>query len=306
MGTSTPFGGGNNNNPLIPSWLDDPSSDPGGTPPVPPPPPATPPAVPGKPENPPTPALVPSEKPVAPATPSAVPAPAPPIERKFTPGRTAFNKGARSSDSGDRERSFRNAAGSYVRRATGGARGATTRARVERQAAGKLASLLIRAGENGSDIRQELRKLSLDALASRSLKEIYEALIDYVCEPGGDLDQAFVRDAYAEAVDLIPDTMTDRLERPDAAIINFFLENFITNTIMARLLNAVGNGAITLPKTANAAKELSKELRGWIHGRVQDAMHAINGVFREGQVLEQINQIYFSAYSILESEGDEK
>lgn len=287
MGTSTPFIGGGNANPLLPSWLDDPSGAPGTAPVIP--------ATPSSPTS-----------PDQPVTEPAAPTPPPPAEKRYTPGRKAFNKGARSSDSDVRTRSFRRAASSYVSRSSGGAAGATARASGDRAAAGRFAEFLLRSGADGSDIRKELRRLNLASLAQRSTAEIFDALIDYVCEPGGDLDQAFVRDAYSEALALIPDDMVDRLDHPDSATINFVLENFIANTIMARLLNAVGNGAITLPETASSAVDLNNEFRDWVLGKVQDAMQAVNGVFREGQVTAQINAIYQAAYSILEDAGDDE
>lgn len=293
MGTSTPFGGGNNKNPLLPSWLNSPSGGAGGGSP----------SAPGQsPSGPPSPG---GPAGTNPPSPPARPAPPSPAEKRYTPGRKAFNKGARSGDSGDRERSFGRAASSYVSRASGGAAGATARASSDRRAAGRLAGLLLRAGADGSDIRQELRRLDLSTLAQRSTAEIFDALIDYVCEPGGDLDEAFVRDAYSEALHEIPPDMIDSLAHPDSATINFVLEHFITNTIMARLVNAVGNGAITLPETASSAVSLNDSFRDWILGRVQDAMEATHGVFREGQVSAQIDRIYEAAYGILETAGED-
>lgn len=313
MGTSTPFNGGKNSNPLLPSWLDDPSGDPGAPPAAPPAPraPGQPghpqpnnPAPPGTPPGGPQPDAPPPGNP-QPKTPPAAPAPPPPFDKRYTPGRKAFNKGARSGDSGDRERAFGRSASSYVSRSGGGA-GASARASSDRRAAGRLVDLLLRASAEGSDIRQELRRLDLASLAQRSTAEIFEALIDYVCEPGGDLDQAFVRDAYSEALHEVPKDMIDRLERPDSATINFVLERFITNTIMSRLLNAVGNGAITLPETAASAVSLNDSFREWILGRVQDAMEATKGVFRVGQVSAQIDRIYETAYGILEKAGQDE
>lgn len=316
MGTSTPFNGGKNSNPLLPSWLDDPSGDPGAPPADPPVPPVPrepspprpqdpPPPDPNAPPGGPAPDPPPPGSPQPPQTPPAAPAPPPPSENRYTPGRKAFNRGARSGNSGDRERAFGRSASSYVSRSGGGA-GASARASTDRRAAGRLVDLLLRAGAEGSDIRKELRRLDLASLAQRSTAEIFEALIDYVCEPGGDLDQAFVRDAYSEALHEVPRDMIDRLERPDSATINFVLERFITNTIMSRLLNAVGNGAITLPETATSAVSLNDSFREWILGRVQDAMEATRGVFREGQVSAQIDSIYERAYGILERAGQDE
>ncbi|RBO97261.1 Qat anti-phage system associated protein QatB [Pseudochrobactrum asaccharolyticum] len=294
MGTSTPFNGGKNSNPLLPSWLDDPSGDPGTSPAEPPTPLI--PQSPAQPDN------LPPGSPQTPQTPPAAPPQPLPSEQRYTPGRKAFNKGARTGNSADRERSFKQAAASYVSRSGGGG-SASARASADRRAAGRLVDLLVRAGADGSDIRQELRRLDLASLAQRSTAEIFEALIDYVCEPGGDLDQAFVRDAYSEALHEVPKDMISRLERPDGAMINFILERFIANTIMSRLLNAVGNGAITLPETATSAISLNDSFRDWILGRVQDAMEATKGIFREGQVAMQIDHIYETAYGILERTG---
>ncbi|WP_338065678.1 Qat anti-phage system associated protein QatB [Ensifer aridi] len=279
----------------MPSWLETPSGTPGTAPAAPP----------GQQPTSPQPGTPQPGTPQQPSTPPASPAPPPPSEQRYTPGRKAFNKGARSGDAGDRERSFGRAASSYVSRSGGGG-GASARASSDRRAAGRLADFLVRAGADGSDIRQELRRLNLASLAQRSTAEIFDALIDYVCEPGGDLDEAFVRDAYSEALHEVPPDMIDQLERPDSAMINFVLERFIANTIMSRLLNAVGNGAITLPETASSAVSLNDSFRDWVLGRVQDAMEATHGVFREGQVSAQIDRIFEAAYGILERAGQEE
>lgn len=294
MGTSTPFKGGKNTDPLIPTWLDqsggagDDASPDAPSPDQ--PPPSSPPASP-------------------PVTPPAVPAPSPPAANRYTSGRKQFNAGARSSDPGDRERAFGRAARSYVSKTAGGSGRATRLSSSDRKSATRLASVLLRAGADGSDIRQELRRLNLDSLANRPIGEIYAALVDFICEPGGNIDQAYARDAYLEAVSEIPETMNDKLERPDAATINFILERFIANTIMNRILNAIGNGVITLPESGPSAKDLHAQFQQWIQGKVQDSMAATNGVLRPAQVGKQIDSIYSDAYAILlvfdETEGDE-
>jgi hypothetical protein len=314
MGTSTPYKGGKNTDPLIPSWLDQsggagdgddappdlPSPDQPLTSPPPSAPPAPPP--PSAPPNPPVPIA-------PPVTPPAIPAPAPPVPNRFTSGRKQFNAGARSSDRGDRERAFGRAARSYVSKAAGGSGRATRLASSDRKSATRLASVLLRAGADGSDIRQELRRLNLDSLANRPIGEVYAALVDFICEPGGDIDQAYARDAYLEAVAEIPESMNDKLERPDAATINFILERFIANTIMNRILNAIGNGVVTLPESGPSAKDLHAQFQQWIQGKVQDAMAATKGILRPEQVGKQIDAIYTDAYTILmtfdESDGDE-
>lgn len=278
MGTSTPFGGGKGSNPLLPSWLGggDGGSGAGGAG-------NQSPASPGQGGG--------------PSTPPAQPAPPSPNKNRYLGGRRLLNAAAKASSSDDRSRGFAKAARSYVKTTSGGSRGATARAATDRNAASKLASFLLGAGAEGSDIRQELRRLNLDSLANRTTEEIFYGLVDYICEPGGDLDEAYARAAYIDAICEIPDGMKDRLERPDAETINFILERFIANTVTKRIENAIGNDIITLPETGLSARELQRLFQDWVSGRVKDAMAEIGGVLRQDQVRSQIDMIYEEAHA---------
>lgn len=279
MGTSTPFGGGKGNNPLLPSWLGGGGAAGGAG----------------------------SQSPASPtssgsavgqsATPAAQPAAPSSNKNRYRGGRRLMNGAAKASSGDDRSRGFAKAARSYVKTASGGSRGATARAAPDRRAAAKLASFLLSAGAEGSDIRQELRRLNLESLANRTTEEIFYALVDYICEPGGDLDEAYARAAYIDAMCEIPDGMKDRLERPDAETINFILERFIANTVTKRIENAIGNDMITLPETGLSARELQRLFQDWVSGRVKDAMASIGGVLRQDQVRAQIDTIYEEAHA---------
>lgn len=279
MGTSTPFGGGKGTNPLLPSWL---GGDGGG-------------AAGGG---------AGSQSPASSGsggaqstTPAAQPAAPSPNRNRYLGGRRLLNAAAKASSGDDRSRGFAKAARSYVKTASGGSRGATARAAPDRRAAAKLASFLLGAGAEGSDIRQELRRLNLESLANRTTEEIFYALVDYICEPGGNLDEAYARAAYIDAICEIPDGMKGRLERPDAETINFILERFIANTVTKRIENAIGNDIITLPETGLSARELQRLFQDWVSGRVKDAMAEIGGVLRQDQVRSQIDMIYEEAHA---------
>lgn len=277
MGTSTPFGGGKGSNPLLPSWLGGSGGGAGGS--------AGSQSPASGSANSPS-----STSPAQQATPS-------PNKNRYRGGRRLLNAAAKASSSGDRSREFAKAARSYVKTASGGSRSATARSATDRRAASKLASFLLGAGADGSDIRQELRRLNLDSLANRTTEEIFYALVDYICEPGGDLDEAYARNAYIDAICEIPDGMKGRLERPDAETINFILERFIANSVTKRIENAIGNDMITLPETGMSARELQRLFQDWVSGRVKDAMAAIGGVLRQDQVRSQIDMIYEEAHA---------
>lgn len=288
MGTSTPFGGGSGRNPLIPSWLDadgsptepptaqSPASDGGGAD-------GTPPSDP------------PSSSPLSD---QAVPDDdlAVPPANRFQSARTQFNKYLRSGGS-DRAK-LGKALVSYVSRAAGGAKTAARRMSSDRAAASRLGALLSQAGQVG--IRETLRTLNLDSLANRSISEIYAALVDVVCAPGGDLDEAFPRDAYLDAIAEVLEVNPDDLEKPSSETIALIMERFIANTVRTRILNAIANGLVVLPKSVAMVKSIDEAFREFVRGAASDAMTEIGRIFDSAQMTATIDGLYERCLSILQ------
>jgi hypothetical protein len=309
MGTSTPFGGGNNKNPLIPSWLgggDGAGPPPGGAPPA----SANPAGVPG-PAGSPSPGIpgapgvpgqnqIPGFPPVVPHQNPATPPEYSPFDQRFRGSRTTLNRYARSG--GGDARVFGHAVASYVSKGGGGSKTAARRMASDRRAASRLGAILTQAGQSG--IRDVLRTLNLDALANQSIADIYASLVDVICGPGGDLDEAFPRDAYLEAVAEILDEAPADLEKPSPETISLIMERFIGNTIFDRILNAIGNGLITLPSSVSVVKAIDKSFREFIRGAVSDALNEIGRVLNSGQMKTVIDGIYERSLAILQTQAE--
>ena len=137
----------------------------------------------------------------------------------------------------------------------------------DRRVAGQLGGLLAQAGQSG--IREVVRTLNLEGLADRSIAEIYASLVDVICQPGGDLDEAFPRDAYLEAVGEILEMNLADIEQPSPETIALIMERFIANTIHNRILNAIGNGLINLPDSVASVQAIDKSFRQFVRGAVR-------------------------------------
>nr|WP_298687686.1 Qat anti-phage system associated protein QatB [uncultured Dongia sp.] len=287
MGTSTPFSGGTNSNPLLPSWLQtgdnepmdgdsgagdsngnpgdsnsgdgySPSPDQDGTPP--------------------------------PQVPTS----------NFKPGRTDFNKLARSGG-GDNAR-LAKSVGHYIAHAAGGSKMAARRMASDRNATFRLASFLGSAAQ--TSVREVLQLVNLGHLADRPIREIYLELVDLVCEPGGDLDESYTRDAYLEAIGEVLSEGEDGLEKPSAEKIAEILEAFATKTISNRILNAIGNQVIVLPEEVTLSRSIEKQLSQFIHGAVSDAFAKL-GPNLHPQVTQQIvDDLYERSLFILQTMAD--
>jgi hypothetical protein len=277
MGTSTPSGGGRNGDPLLPSWLE--GNDGGGD---------------GQ------------------GAPGQDGAPGdqndqgnpPPPGAEFTHARKMFNRHIRYGDGDGGRTPLQRAVGGYVSKTAGGSRTAAARMVGSRAAASALGGLLFDASNVG--IREVVRRLNLDSLASRTLREIYASLIDFVCGDGGETDDAINRTAYLDAIEELLDVPGVDLERPSVDNINLLIERFIAGTIIKRILTAIGNGVAVLPQNVPRTQTVERQLREWVSGKVQDAMVQVGRIFARDQIQATIDRIYERALAILQTFADDQ
>lgn len=278
MGTSTPFGGPKNGNPLLPSWLPQPDTQPNGAPPT-------------------------DNAHDGPNDQSAQDGGDPEAQEQppsayFRPGRRLMNRRLRGGGSDDKSHVGR-ALASYVRQGAGGAARAGRRASASSGgAAGRLADILFDASRDG--IRETVRRLDLGALAQRSIREIYASLVDLVCGEGGDLDESMNRDAYMTAVDELSEIEGIDLERPTVETINLLIERFIVGTIDNRLKNAVATGIVLLPDSIEDAMTAEADVRDFVDGAVRSAMARVGRLMSGARVRSVIERIYTMAMGVLE------
>ena len=184
MGTSGSFGGGP---PMVPSWVGDP-----------PPAPASPPANPPPPDGQDGQDGAPGPNPGAPQ-PTAPPGSYPPIPAAqpgrgtYGPARSDMSSGARTSSAGR----MRKGAGKFVA-ASGGGRAAARQMSSSRALAGGIASLAGAVASTGPV--EALRRFNLEGLAGEPAENVFLALTDALCPPGGTIDEAIARDALLETV----------------------------------------------------------------------------------------------------------
>jgi hypothetical protein len=305
MGTSNPFNGGNNRNPLVPDWV-------GGAGPAP--------ASPG----------APAPAPGGPATGNAGGPGAPggahpgngnpgggnpgngnpggagdgdaPGPNRFQSARTNFFKFAKSGGGGGggrgggTNRNLRRAVRSFVGKSSGGARRATQRMAAERSATTALGRILSSAGAAG--IQETVRRLGFAQLATLPVQDIYAALVDVICEPGGELDESFAREAYIKALAEISEAQAD-LERPSPETAVSFLASFITNAIQNRLLNAIGNKVVAIPRDVASVQNVEQQINDHIRGNVNDAMTEAGEDFPVERIVSTIDDIYERALVLL-------
>ncbi|MCP9630758.1 hypothetical protein NML43_27015 [Rhodopseudomonas palustris] len=170
----------------------------------------------------------------------------------------------------------------------------------ERSAATGLGRILSTAGNTG--IQEAVRRLGYEQLSTLPVPEIYAALVDVICEPGGELDESFAREAYLKALEEMSQAQAD-LERPSPETSISFLASFIANAIQNRLLNMIGNKIIVVPRDVASVRNVEQQINDYIRGKVNDAMAEAGADFPIDRIVSTIDDICERSAVLLEGQN---
>lgn len=288
MGTSKGYGGPSSG--LVPSWVDDPA--PGVGPAPAPPAPATP------------------GTPVAPGQPAApMPAqPKGPAPRPDTSGAGALG-GARGSFSRFARTGSRNALGSalsnYVRNGTGGSRRAARRMGSSRAAGARLLGVVRNFATIGPV--ETLRQLNLAGLAGRPAAEVFVGLLEFVCPPGGAVDEAIARQAMLETIGDMAEAGFGSFDALTSDQMREFFLDFVARSIEGRVMADLGGRGVTLPDSVAAVENAQAQLHDFVTGCTRGQLSGrLDGVERmsDRDIEVAVNQIYEAAFDLVAAAGE--
>ena len=225
---------------------------------------------------------------------------------------TTFIKSGGSDDI-----AFGRAISSYVGKTFGGAKQAAGRMSSECAVSVELGNILSSANKDGIQdvITQErvqvvitkkgIKGLELESLDTLPIPKIYETLVDVICPTGADRDDAMARDAYLDTI-VDVDKLGLDLGKPSPETVATFMECYISNAIINRILNDIGMGFVTKSKNASEAQKIKKELKDSIHKSVRAAIKKNNKILQTDNMERTIKSLYKRSYTILEDLAEQK
>lgn len=280
MGTSGSFGGSKNG--LVPSWVDDP--------------PAAPVASPENDE--PSDGNGDSESGVGPAV-------YPPLQPKsdgveLSVARGSLTRGARTSDS----RAIRRGAGRYVS-ASGGGKGASRRMSNSRVVAGGIAGLLRTFATEGPT--EALASFNLEGLSGAPAVDVFVALTDALCPPGGTIDEAIARDAMLETIAALAAEGVGNFDEMTPTDLQEFFIGVVSRSIEGKILNEVGTNSIRLSPDLSSVERAQRMLHEFVEGCVRDRFSSSGSDLanlNSKQINDFVFDLYESAFSLMQALGD--
>lgn len=244
-----------------------------------------------------------ADEPVPAAVDSNVPPPIPPRAPDvvgsgvFQPSRRAMTGYGSSGSRG----SLQNAVRRYARDGVGGPRRAARRMGASRSSAARLLGFVRDAVRDGADAA--LRRLNLPGMAGRSAEDVLTVLVDFICPPGGPLDEAIARQGMLQAIgDLAQAGLPFDALTPDQ-LQEVFID-FIARTIEGRIYNDIAAGALELAQDVTAINDAQDIMHGFILGEVRGAVS--EGLVGLEALTDQalsgtVDTIYTAAFTVLAS-----
>jgi hypothetical protein len=231
------------------------------------------------------------------------PIPPPPELERFADGRGNFTKFASSSGSDDK--ALRRAVRDYVRSGTGGAANAVQRMGSSRRAASN--ALGVFRGIQRDGLAETLRRLNLNNLVGRSAEDVFIGLTDAICRDGGSIDEATARDAWLETVaELDQLGITDLDALTDDQIRQIFL-SFIAHSIETRLYQEIGVNGFKAAAGITDIEAFDKQFKSYIERSVRDAFtQDLSGIsaMTDEDIRRTVDQTYREAWELFELLGD--
>lgn len=290
MGTSKGYGGPGSG--LVPSFLNDPA------PPALPSAPVAPSAAPGASRAP----DIPSPPPQIPPTPTGPP-PRPDTSGAgdFRSARTSFSRFART---GSRS-SLGSAVSNYVRNGTGGADRAARRMGSSRATARGLLGV-VRDFQRLGPV-ETLRQLDLARLAGQPAPDVFVAILEFICPPGGAVDEAIARAAMLETIGDMAEAGVGSFDALTPAQMQEFFLDFIARSIEGRVIADLGGRGVTLPDDVAAVESAQAQLHDFVTGATRGQLSGrLEGVERlsNRDIEASVNQIYETAFELIAAAGE--
>jgi len=287
MGTSSSSSGPRSNTPLVPSWLDDGdvNSPPGGG--------NADEWMPGDQDKPEDDSDSQTRPPVPPSA----------LIGRFRGARMNFSRFA-GSGGGDK-RALQRAVRDYVHNGMGGTSNAVKRMGVSRTATANALRLFRTIEHYG--LQETLRHLNLEALAGHGVQDVFLGLTEVICQDGGLIDEAIVRDAWLETVAELDQFGIENLNSLLPEQIRALFLGFIAHSIVVRLYQDIGVNGFKFAKDLENIDSLDMQLRDYIKRGVHDSFRGDIAILssRTDQDIQQITRdAYHDAWNLLKIWGD--
>ncbi|MGO4158588.1 Qat anti-phage system associated protein QatB [Cupriavidus sp. YAF13] len=155
---------------------------------------------------------------------------------------------------------------------------------------------------------ETLRQLDLESMAHQPASEVFLAMLEFLCPPGGAIDEAISRQAMLEAIgNLDRDAPTAFAQLAPEQLREFFLD-FVALSIEGRVIADIGARGITMPADIATVEHAHEQLHDFIEGCCRVHLSGLlTGLeaLSSRDVEQRSNEIYEAAFSLIADAGED-
>jgi hypothetical protein len=154
---------------------------------------------------------------------------------------------------------------------------------------------------------ETLRQLDLAELAGRPATDVFVAILEVVCPPGGAVDEAIARQAMLEAIGDMAEAGVGNFDDLTPPQMEEFFLDLVARTIESRVMADLGWRGITLPDNVAAVESAQAQLHDFVTGCTRGELSGrLEGVKRlsDRDIGMLVNQIYEAAFELVAVAGE--
>lgn len=228
----------------------------------------------------------------------------------LTGARTAFTRFSKNGSSS----TLGAALASYVRggngRGSGGGSGGARRAAQRMGASRATGSRLLGVVRDFQRIGalDTLRHLDLDRMVDRPATEVFLSMLEFLCPPGGAIDEAISRQAMLEAIGNLDGAGPAEFGQLTPEQLREFFLDFISLSIEGRVIADIGSRGITLAADVESIERTHAQLRDFINSccraHLSGLLTGVDGL-TDRELEQRSNEIYETAFQLIADAGED-
>lgn len=218
---------------------------------------------------------------------------------------TRFSKTGSSSSLGSAMAGYVNGGGRGGG-GSGGARRATQRMGASLGAGGRLLGLVRDFQQIGPT--DTLRRLELAGMVDKPAADVFIAILEFLCPPGGAIDEAISRQAMLEAIGNLDQTGATGFGALTPDQLREFFLDFVVLSIEGRVIADIGAKGLVVSADVEAVENAHTQLHEFIEGCCRVHLSGLlTGLeaLSNREVDRRVDEVYEAAFSLIAEAGED-
>lgn len=154
---------------------------------------------------------------------------------------------------------------------------------------------------------ETLRQLNLAGLAAQPAADVFVAILEFICPPGGAVDDAIARQAMLETIGDLAEAGLGSFDTLTPQQLQDVFLDFVSRSIEGRVMADLGGRGIKLPDDVTAVESAQGQLHDFVEGATRGQLAGrLDGLERlsDRDIENVVNQIYEAAFELIAVAGE--